>query len=842
MGRSFLEYVHEEDLGALNNQIAFLAPQTPVGSVELRIRNREGKIEWLQWTHRAVFGTGYLIEYQAVGRNITKRKRAENALQESERRFREMLEKVKLAAMILDTGGNVIFCNDFLGDILGWGKEEIIGHNWFEFILPDVRPRFQAVYLQKIVSGDLPAYYENEICTKYGERRLIAWNNTFLRDPEGKVIGGTSIGEDITERKRAEAALQELTRFLQQMLDTLPVPVFYKDYEGRYLGCNNAFESFIGKRRAEIVGKTVFDLATEELAGEYAEKDAELYRNPGCQVYESAIKGPDQNDIAVVFHKATFPGPDGSIGGIIGAIIDISERKRAEEERMRLVTAIEQSAEAVFITDTDWTIRYVNPAFEAQSGYSRGEIIGKPTGILKSDRHESDFFDKIRENLLRGEVWAGRLINRKKDGTTYEAEVKASPVRDSAGKIINYVSIHRDITTEVRLEKELRQAQKMEAIGTLAGGIAHDFNNILTAIIGYTEIARCRVENGTPACRNLDQVLKAATRARDLVKQILTFSRQAEQELRPVQIAPIIEEALKLLRSSLPTTIEIRKSLLLGSEQGVVLSDSTQIHQVMMNLCANAAHAMRTRGGVLDVTLCESFIGAEHRRLDLEPGRYVQITISDTGHGMDAGVLERIFDPYFTTKEPGEGTGMGLAVVQGIVRKHGGAISVHSELGKGATFEVYLPRVEEMASPVVEILEQSQRGSESILFVDDEKGLADLGKEMLESLGYKVTAKTSSPDALEEFRAAPENYDLIITDMTMPVMTGVDLAKRITGIRPGIPIILCTGFSEALMRKQSQTCGICEILLKPYALKTLAKAIRTSLANSAPDGANQQPG
>ncbi|MHC1727512.1 MAG: cache domain-containing protein [Syntrophobacteraceae bacterium] len=846
LGRSFLEYVHEADLEALNNQIASLAPQTPVGSAELRIWNREGKTEWLQWTHRAVFGNGYLIEYQAVGRNITKRKRAEDALQESERRFREMLEKVKLAAMILDTEGNVIYCNDFLGDILGWPRDEIIGHNWFDFTTPDIRARLQSGYVDKIISGDIPSCYENEICTKSGERRLIAWNNTFLRDFEGNVIGGTSIGEDITERKHAEEALQELMRFQQQMIDTLPIPVFYKDREGRYIGCNNAFESFIGKSRCEIVGKSVYELAPAELADLYAEKDADLFSNPGCQVYESVVERPDNSECTVIFHKATFPGPDGSIGGLIGAIIDISERKHAEEERMRLVTAIEQSAEAVFITDTDWTIRYVNPAFEAQSGYNRNEIIGNPTSILKSDRHDRGFFEKIRENLLRGEVWSGRLINRKKDGRTYEAEVKASPVRDSSGKIINYVSIHRDITTEVRLEKELRQAQKMEAIGTLAGGIAHDFNNILTAIIGYSEIAKSKIDEGTPLSRNLDQVLKAATRARDLVKQILTFSRQAEQELRPVQVAPIVEEALKLLRSSLPSTIEIRKSIELKSEEGVVLSDSTQIHQVMMNLCANAAHAMRKRGGVLDVTLSETDITAGQKSLvtalDLEPGRYVRTTISDSGHGMDAAVLERIFDPYFTTKEPGEGTGMGLAVVQGIVRKHGGAVAVHSELGTGTTFDVYLPRVEEETmSPVAEAAEQSPVGSERILFVDDEKGLADLGKEMLESLGYKVTARTSSPDAFDAFRAAPLSFDLVITDMTMPVMTGIDLAKKMTSIRPGIPIILCTGFSEALMGKQTRACGICEILLKPYAITTLAKTIRTTLASSASGGSTQQP-
>jgi PAS domain S-box-containing protein len=466
------------------------------------------------------------------------------------------------------------------------------------------------------------------------------------------------------------------------------------------------------------------------------------------------------------------------------------------------------------------------------TGYSKSELIGKHSRILKSDKHDRDFYRNIRDTLARGEVWAGHLVNRRKDGTLYETEVTSSPVLDSACNIINYVSIHRDITREVKLERELRQAHKMEAIGTLAGGIAHDFNNILMAIIGYTEMALYKTPEGTtPVRRDLEQVLKAGYRARDLVNQILTFSHQSDQERKVIDIVPTVKEALKLLRSSLPSTIEIRQDIAIPPEKGVTLADPTQIHQVLMNLCTNAAHAMRDKGGILSVSLSsvEADAYLVSRYPDLKPGPYVRLTVGDTGHGVDPSILERIFDPYFTTKGPGEGTGMGLAVVQGIVKRHGGMITVHSELGKGTTFHALFPRIEQEIVPEATAAEALPLGSERILFIDDEKPLVDLGKGMLESLGYSVTTKTSSLEALEAFRAEPDAFDLVITDVTMPSMTGIELAKELMAIRPDIPIILCTGFSELINEKQAKEMGIQEFVMKPFVIGKHAKTIRKAL-------------
>jgi CheY-like chemotaxis protein len=365
----------------------------------------------------------------------------------------------------------------------------------------------------------------------------------------------------------------------------------------------------------------------------------------------------------------------------------------------------------------------------------------------------------------------------------------------------------------------------MEAIGTLAGGIAHDFNNILSAVIGYTEIALADMPEDTSQHRNLQEVLKAGSRAKDLVKQILTFSRQTEQELKPLQINQIVRETLKLLRASLPTTVKISQDI---QSDSAVLADPTQVHQVIMNLCTNAAHAMRTKGGQLKIDLSDVVLGGSfiEQHPYLSPGAYIKLRVIDTGHGMEKAILDRIFDPFFTTKERGEGTGMGLAVVLGIVKSHGGAITVESEVGKGSIFNVFLPVILQEVDHEVKTRGPIPTGTERILFIDDEKSLVDLGQQILERLGYKVTIRTSSVEALELFMEQPEKFDLVITDMTMPNMTGDELAGKLMNIRADIPVILCTGYSERISRERAHRLGIKEFILKPIVMRELAKTVR----------------
>ncbi|MBW2642548.1 MAG: response regulator [Deltaproteobacteria bacterium] len=382
---------------------------------------------------------------------------------------------------------------------------------------------------------------------------------------------------------------------------------------------------------------------------------------------------------------------------------------------------------------------------------------------------------------------------------------------------------------KAKLQSQLQQAQKMESIGTLAGGIAHDFNNILGIIVGNTELAMDDVPEWNPARHNLEAIRTAGLCARDMVKRIMAFSRQSPLEMKPVRISPIIKESLKLLRSSVPTTIEIHQNI--SIESNTVRADPTQINQVLINLCTNAVHAMGEKGGVLEVSLedIELDSGSAIHYHDLSSGKYVRLTVSDTGNGIEPKILERIFDPYFTTKKVGEGSGMGLSVVHGIVKSHGGGISAISEQGKGTAFHVLFPCIEDEPEPEVEIAAEIPRGKERILFVDDEKAMVDAIQPMIERLGYKVTARTSSIEALEAFRANPDRFDLVITDFTMPNMTGMELAKALLKLRSDILIILCTGYSEHINEDKAKGSGIRAFVMKPVVLGDIANTIRKVL-------------
>jgi signal transduction histidine kinase/CheY-like chemotaxis protein/ABC-type amino acid transport substrate-binding protein len=403
-----------------------------------------------------------------------------------------------------------------------------------------------------------------------------------------------------------------------------------------------------------------------------------------------------------------------------------------------------------------------------------------------------------------------------------------------------YTQLQLELGERQRMEKERRamedqllQAQKMEAIGTLAGGIAHDFNNILGAMIGYTELCLYDLSPGHPARSNLDQVLRAGSRARDLVKQILAFSRKSEAHRSLINVVPIVSEVAKLLRASLPATITIRQEV--DPAVGMILADPIQVHQVLMNLCTNAAHAMEESGGALAVRVVPvTLAGGDHGAPgQLAEGAYIRLQVSDTGSGIDPAVMDRIFDPYFTTKPKDKGTGMGLAVVHGIVSSQGGAVAVDSRMGAGTTFTVWFPMAEREAAPREQAQPVLLPGTERVLLVDDEAALVDLGQAMLTRLGYRVTTRTSSLEALEAFRADPLRYDLVITDMTMPNMTGDRLADAVRTIRPEIPVILCTGYSERMSEEKARAMGIAGFLYKPLLLEQLSRTIREALAETA---------
>lgn len=495
------------------------------------------------------------------------------------------------------------------------------------------------------------------------------------------------------------------------------------------------------------------------------------------------------------------------------------DRKLQEtEEKFR--SMMESMKDAVYLCSSEFRIEYMNPGMISRVGHdASGELCHK--AIYDSDEKCAwCVFDRIQE----GEHVEYELANPK-DNRYYS--IANSPIHHS-GKSISKLTIARDITESKEIEAQLYQARKMGSIGTLAGGIAHDFNNILSGIIGYTELALDSVERESQLYNNLQEVFRAGNRARDLVKQILTFSRQTVQDLKPVQARHIINEALKFLRASLPTSTEIRRNT---QSDALVLADPTQIHQIIMNLCTNANHAMQEKGGVLEIKLEEVELGADFTAFhpDMKPGTYLNLTVSDTGKGMPPDVLERIFDPFFTTKETGEGTGMGLSVVHGIIRSYGGAITAYSKPGQGSTFKVYLPIIETSKEALAGPEESIPTGSERILFVDDESVLVNMGKQIFESLGYDVATRTSSIEALELFKNQPDRFDMVITDMTMPNMTGEDLAQELMRIKPNIPIILCTGFSAKIDDQKANSQGIRALVLKPIVKREIATTVRKVL-------------
>lgn len=809
-------------------------------------------------------------------REIAERKKVEEALRESEERYRHIFEGSRAIKWIVDPhSGIIVDANPAACNFYGYSKEELIGKKVSDInlLLKDELKQVAAdVLSQKCLSFQFPHRLAS------GEVRDVEVYPTPMR------IGGKdriySIIHDITDRKRIEEELKKREWQLAQTqrmahigsweLDVVSNEVVRSHESGSIFALTSdrtgldSYEQFLSRVHPDDV-ESVEHVAMEVLAGkESFSLDFRIVRpngslrvihaegKPVCNERGEVVKivGFDQDvteqrqaeDVLKKAHDELERRVERRTAELKASNeqlrLEVEERKHFEEERARLAAAIEQTGEGVVIIDCEGTVQYINPAFERMSGYARHELVGRNISLLRSFKHSPEFYDSLWGTLRRGEAWTGRFIKRKKDGALFEAEITISPVRDDRGTIINYVAVERDVTQESLLEKQLRQAQKMEAIGTLAGGMAHDFKNLLIPVMLNTELVLCDPGLSASHRESLERALKSCRHASGIIKQVLTFSRRGQEERKPLHMGLLVSETLKLLQAMLPKNIEVKKSLSVSPGFDTVFVDGTQIQQVIMNLCNNAAHAMRENGGRLELALTNLFLysGCSQRlMLGLASGPYVKLIVRDTGQGMDGATAEKIFDPFFTTKAPGEGTGLGLSVAYGILKKHGGAISVSSEPGEGATFEVFLPVIqaddqEQSYAPVKEESAPLCGGTERILFVDDEKAVCESVERILAYLGYQVTIAVGSVQALQFFREDPNRFDLAIIDFIMPGLTGIELSRAFKQIRPHIPVILHTAFHN-ISPQEAKEAGIREIVLKPILMAEIAEAIRRAIGN-----------
>jgi PAS domain S-box-containing protein len=725
--------------------------------------------------------------------------------------------------------GQLFYLNQAGRKMLGFGEDEDIS----KIRIADTHPGWASAL---VLNEGIPAALqtglwsaETAFLRRDGTEFLASQVVIAQKGPTGEVEFLSSIARDISELKRSQKATEAERQRFNDVLEMLPAYLILltPDHHVRFAN------RFFRERFGESGGRRCF----EYLFG----------RNEPCEVCESYTPLKTQAS-----HNWKWTGPDGrnydvfdfpltdtdGSSLILEMGIDVTEQKQAEEALMassRYVRSlIEASLDPLVTISADGKVTDVNRATELVTGVSREKLIGSDFSMYFTEP------EKAREGyetvFSKGSVRDYPLAIRHTSGVFTDVLYNATIYKNEAGEVQGVFAAARDISEQKKTEKalrnaedRLRQMQKMEALGTLAGGIAHDFNNILMPILINTELALFDVAPESPVANSLQLVLSAANRGKEMVKQITTFSRMRVREHTPVKIATVVKEALTFINSSLPKHIEIRDEI--RAESSMVAADPTQIQQILMNLCGNAADAMRENGGVLQVALEEMFVSESMVSMEpgLRVGPYVKLTVSDTGTGISPDVMEKVFDPFFTTKDPAGGTGMGLPMVHGIVKSHGGVVTALSEVGKGSVFTVYLPRVETDSENESSDQSPIPSGKETILVVDDEEFQVQSMKEILGRLGYHVSGKTRSLEALELFRTQPQKFDLVITDEVMPVMTGSKLAQELLKIRSDLPIILCTGYSEAISADKVRKIGIRELMMKPFGVREISAAIRRAL-------------
>ena len=732
-----------------------------------------------------------------------------------------------------DLDGKIVYISPAVYNLTGFTVKEAIGMKMAEeiYLIPDQR----VLFLEKLQKDGQVINFEAQFKKKDGSTWWAATNAHFYKDETETILGVEGVTRNITSLKVANKALKESEERFRLAFSTIPDSInLNRASDGVYIDINEGFTDLTGYTRGDVIGKPSLDI--------------NIWKNPDDRkrLIEGLMTAGHVKNI-----EAQFVRKNGEVGvGLMSARIldinnedviqsitrDITDQVQAEKAQLKanrmLRLILDTIPVRVFWKDRESKYMGSNQAFADDTGLaSPDDLIG---------RTDYDFAFTAQAELYRiddNEVMnSGKPklfyeeVQDRPDGLTNWLLTSKVPIRDDQGNIIGLLGAYQDITDRKQLEAQLQQTQKMEAIGTLAGGIAHDFNNILSGIFGYSHLAQTHIQNPEKANKHIEQIIKGSQRATELTRQILTFSRQSEYQKQPFKIYLEISEALKLLRSSIPSTIKIQTRL---DSKKMVLADPIRIHQLIMNLCTNAFHAMRKTGGCLTVSLTDIEIAGSKFLKDKmkNPEEYIKLEVSDTGHGMDTKTLKRVFDPYFTTRMKGDGTGLGLALVQAIVEEHDGFLEVNSKLKKGTNFYLYFPVAKEEIKEKIPEAEGMLKmtGNESIMIVDDEEPIRESCKEFIENYGYHVQTFSNGIEAFETFQTNPAKFDLIVTDMTMPGLTGDKLASKILKIQPDIPIVLCTGFNENITQKKAIALGINQFIQKPLLSQDLLGLIRRIL-------------
>lgn len=834
---SYAGLIYNEDTERVAAEVAAKTQETQIQnfSQQYRLVCKNGRVIWVDdrtWVQRNAQGD--ITHFQGIILDITDRKKTEENLRDSEANYRALFQGISDAVFVhpLKNEGfsNFVAVNDAACKRYGYTHDEFLKLSPKDISDPeDTRLRSSRVGRKELLTKKWMIFEARHI-TKEGISFPVEISSRVFDLKGQKVV--MSMARDITERKKADHKIRESEERFRLVFHTIPDVVSLSSLsDGTYIDVNKTFNELTGYSRDEALGKSTLDL--------------NIWKNPQDRVRFISLlkKNGSVDNMELEFRTKHGKIINGLLSAgivqlnqenvILSIFHDITDRKQVEAERERLAIGIENAAESVVITDINGDIQYVNPAFEQITGYSKEEVMGANPRFLKSGKHEPDFYTHLWNTITSGQIWRGKFINKRKNGELYNEETTISPVHDSNDKISNFVAVKRDVTKEEELEQQVRQAQKMDSIGRLAGGVAHDFNNMLSVILGYSELALTKLNPEDKLYKDIQEIHKAGKRSADLTTQLLAFSRKQTIAPRVLNLNDAVSSMLKMLRRLIGEDINLIWKP--GPNLGNIRLDPAQIDQILANLCVNARDAIEGTGNIIietqEVDFDEDFC---QNHSFANPGRYIQLMVSDDGCGMDEEIKANIFEPFFTTKAQGAGTGLGLAMVYGIVKQNNGIITVYSEKRQGSSFKLYFPlhKAPEEDNKSKDKEQLPKGNGELILLVEDEPSILELTKAMIEKLGYSVIATISTEEALILAAEQEKKIDLLLSDVVMPVMNGKQLADHLLKINPDMKVLFMSGYTSDVIANRGVLEEGINFINKPFSRSQLAQKLQETIKSA----------